>query len=87
MGSRASREQEARSRVAMNKLSDRLAGLALSAAWLAMTVAASSQELVVGEPAPEFELMASDGREYSLTAFRGKQPVAIAFFPMAFTGG
>ena len=71
----------------MNKLIDRVAGLALSATWLAMTVSATAQELVVGALAPEFELMASDGREYSLTAFRGKQPVAIAFFPMAFTGG
>ena len=71
----------------MNKLITRVIGMALSAAWLGMTIPATAQELVVGTPAPEFELMASDGQQYSLSAFRGKQPVAIAFFPMAFTGG
>ena len=40
-----------------------------------------------GQPAPDFELQASDGATYTLAEFRGKQSVVIAFFPKAFTGG
>ncbi len=41
----------------------------------------------VGEDAPDFTLQASDGKEYSLSQFKGKQPVVIAWFPKAFTRG
>jgi len=41
----------------------------------------------VGDPAPDFRLQASDGKEYTLSEFKGKRPVVIAFFPKAFTGG
>ena len=41
----------------------------------------------VGDPAPDFKLQASDGKEYSLSQFTGKQGVVIAWFPKAFTGG
>ena len=41
----------------------------------------------VGDLAPDFTLTGSDGNTYSLSQFRGKQPVVIAFFPKAFTGG
>lgn len=41
----------------------------------------------VGEPAPEFELSASDGNRYALADFRDRKGVVIAFFPKAFTGG
>ncbi len=41
----------------------------------------------VGDPAPDFSLQASDGNTYRLSGFRGRQPVVIAFFPKAFTGG
>ena len=40
-----------------------------------------------GEKAPEFKLKGSDGKEYSLKQFAGKQAVVIAWFPKAFTGG
>jgi peroxiredoxin Q/BCP len=40
-----------------------------------------------GEKAPEFKLKGSDGKEYSLQQFAGKQAVVIAWFPKAFTGG
>jgi peroxiredoxin Q/BCP len=40
-----------------------------------------------GDPAPDFTLHASDGREYTLSAFRGHKSVVIAWFPKAFTGG
>ena len=44
-------------------------------------------ELEVGDPAPDFELPASDGKTYSLAQFRGKQAVVIAWFPRAYTSG
>jgi peroxiredoxin Q/BCP len=40
-----------------------------------------------GDLAPDFTLPASDGATYSLADFRGRQPVVIAWFPKAFTGG
>jgi cytochrome oxidase Cu insertion factor (SCO1/SenC/PrrC family) len=39
-----------------------------------------------GDPAPDFSLTGSDGRTYRLNDLRG-QPVVIAWFPKAFTGG
>ena len=44
-------------------------------------------ELKVGDAAPDFALKGSDGKTYRLSDFRGKQPVVIAWFPRAFTGG
>lgn len=41
----------------------------------------------VGDQAPDFRLIGSDGNYYTLGQFKGKQPVVIAFFPKAFTGG
>lgn len=41
----------------------------------------------VGDPAPAFTLEASDGKTYSLSEFKGRQPVVIAWFPKAFTSG
>jgi len=43
--------------------------------------------LEVGEPAPDFTLQASDGKSYTLSDFKGKQAVAIAWYPKAFTKG
>jgi peroxiredoxin Q/BCP len=40
-----------------------------------------------GDPAPDFTLPASDGREYTLSSFLGRKYVVIAWFPKAFTGG
>jgi thioredoxin-dependent peroxiredoxin len=47
----------------------------------------TDMELKVGDPAPEFRLQASDGKTYSLSNFKGRQPVVIAWFPKAFTSG
>ncbi len=44
-------------------------------------------ELKVGDKAPDFQLVGSDGKTYSLSDYRGKQPVVLAWFPKAFTGG
>lgn len=46
-----------------------------------------AQELKVGDMAPDFKLQASDGKTYTLSSFRGKQSVVIAWFPKAFTQG
>jgi peroxiredoxin Q/BCP len=54
---------------------------------MAIAMSATAQDLKVGAPAPDFELAGSDGQKYSLSAFKGKQAVALAFFPEAFTGG
>lgn len=43
--------------------------------------------LEVGDPAPDFSLPATDGKTYSLSQFRGKQAVVLAWFPKAFTRG
>lgn len=50
-------------------------------------VSAQAEELKVGDPAPDFTLQASDGNSYSLSQFRGKQAVVIAWFPKAYTSG
>jgi peroxiredoxin Q/BCP len=59
------------------------------AAWLSNgTVSTQAAEaLKVGDPAPNFELKASDGKTYKLSDFKGKKPVVIAWFPRAFTPG
>jgi peroxiredoxin Q/BCP len=41
----------------------------------------------VGDPAPAFSLVGSDGKTYRLADFQGKRGVVIAWFPKAFTGG
>ncbi len=43
--------------------------------------------LKVGDAAPDFTLKATDGSEVTLSSFRGKNTVVLAFFPAAFTGG
>jgi peroxiredoxin len=44
------------------------------------------RDLRPGDPAPDFTLHGSDGRIYRLNDLNG-QPVVIAWFPKAFTGG
>jgi len=41
--------------------------------------------LIPGTPAPDFKLKNYDGTEVSLSQFRGKKNVLLAFFPFAFT--
>jgi peroxiredoxin len=43
--------------------------------------------LKVGDMAPDFTLPSTAGGSVTLSSFRGKQPVVLAFFPAAFTGG
>ena len=85
----------------MKKASYRLAAMSLAAA-LAMSmvsVPAFSQSkkaagpppsLKVGDEAPEFKMQYFDGQDLknvSLSDYRGKKNVVLAFYVFAFTGG
>ena len=48
---------------------------------------AAGGEIGVGDAAPAFELMGSDGQRHSLAQHRGTRGVVIAWFPKAFTSG
>lgn len=60
-----------------------VAGLAV----LATVGANAADDLKVGDEAPDFELMGSDGKTYKLSDFKGKKAVIVAWYPKAFTGG
>ena len=47
----------------------------------------TARALEVGEMAPDFSLPGSDGKEYSLSTYRGRQTVVLAWFAKAFTEG
>ena len=68
------------------RLATPLAILSLLAATTAATTATAA-ELKVGDMAPDFKLQASDGKTYTLSEFKGKKAVVLAWFPKAFTSG
>lgn len=43
--------------------------------------------LKVGQPAPDFILTDTEGKEVKLSDFKGKKNVVLAFYVLAFTGG
>ena len=43
--------------------------------------------LKIGDVAPNFTLGSTKGGKVTLADYKGKQPVVVAFFPAAFTGG
>lgn len=55
--------------------------------FLLLVAAVPAMAQQVGEPAPEFSLQASDGKTYTLSDFKDKQAVVIAWYPKAFTKG
>jgi len=61
--------------------------------WLACAFAPAAAQtppqthLKLGDPAPDFTLPSIAGKPVTLSDYRGKQPVVLAFFPAAFTGG
>ena len=57
--------------------------------FLAMFLSVSSLgvALEVGDKAPDFSLEGTDGNTYTLSQFKGKEAVVIAWFPKAFTRG
>lgn len=50
-------------------------------------MAAGKKKLEIGDPAPPFVLVGSDGKTYDSSDLFGKRAVVIAWFPKAFTGG
>ena len=58
---------------------------ALGLALISQT--AGADELKVGDKAPEFSMVGSDGKTYKLADFKGKKAVVVAWYPKAFTGG
>ncbi len=61
--------------------------LALALAAMAAGAAGGTKAPDTGDMAPAFTLPGSDGKTYSLSDYRGKEAVVIAWFPKAFTGG
>jgi peroxiredoxin Q/BCP len=61
-------------------------GLA-SFGWLLASSGGALAAPGVGDPAPDFSLMGSDGRLHSLSEYRGRKAVVLAWFPKAFTPG
>jgi peroxiredoxin Q/BCP len=62
--------------------------IALMASALTPSAATLRQaQLKVGDQAPPFSLVGSDGRTYRLADYRGKQVVVLAWFAKAFTSG
>jgi hypothetical protein len=49
------------------------------------TTAPTARVLEVGDLAPDFSLPGSDGKQYSLSSYRGRQAVVLAWFTKAFT--
>ena len=41
----------------------------------------------VGDRAPDWTLLGTDGQTYQLSNFKGKQGVVVAWYPAALTGG
>ncbi len=58
-----------------------LSGVAAASAGSAVAA------LSMGEEAPDFTLPGTDGKNTTLSSFRGRNNVVLAFFPKAFTGG
>jgi mycoredoxin-dependent peroxiredoxin len=42
--------------------------------------------LIIGDQAPDFELLNQHGESVRLSDFRGKKPVVIVFYPLSFSG-
>ena len=48
---------------------------------------APSRVLADGDQAPDFSLPGTDGKQYSLVSYRGRQAVVLAWFTRAFSEG
>ena len=63
------------------------AGAIAAAALMGQGMQPPKTHLKVGDMAPDFTLNATTGGKVTLSDFRGKNVVVLAFFPAAFTGG
>lgn len=57
------------------------------AAALSAQQAPPRTHLKPGDMAPDFTLPSTGGKPVTLSEFRGRKTVVLAFFPAAFTGG
>src|SRR5262245_53210496 len=71
----------------MKRLTLAMAGSVFFANLFAQAVQPPKTHLKVGDTAPDFSLNATTGGKVTLSEFRGKSNVVLAFFPAAFTGG
>jgi peroxiredoxin len=71
----------------MRKLSYVLAGALVSINLFAQGMQPPKTPLKEGDMAPDFTLNVATGGKVTLSEFRGKFNVVLAFFPAAFTGG
>ena len=65
----------------------RLFTAALLATSMMFTSGVAQAEVSVGDEAPDFKMVGSDGKTYTNADFKGKKAVVIAWYPKAFTGG
>ncbi len=65
----------------------RIAMMGLGVLLVSIAAGAAAADLQVGDQAPAFSMVGSDGNTYTLDQFRGKSAVVLAWFPKAFTGG
>lgn len=56
-----------------------IAGLAVLAAFLIAACGTGADGLQVGDPAPDFELVSSDGETVALSDYEGEQPILLYF--------
>ena len=71
-----------------------LTGLCTAALLLGAALAVPAQKpaiahtsLKVGDKAPDFTMKSTNWKDVSLSDFRGKKNVVLAFYVLAFTGG
>jgi len=69
------------------KVSYILAGALVCVNLFAQGMQPPKTQLKEGDMAPDFTLTATTGGKVTLSEFRGKFNVVLAFFPAAFTGG
>jgi peroxiredoxin Q/BCP len=60
--------------------------LLAAAGYLAALLPASAADLKVGDPAPDFTMVGTDGKTHKLSDMKGKA-VVVAWYPRAFTVG
>ncbi len=65
----------------------RFAMMGVGVLLVSIAAGAAATELQIGDQAPAFSMVGSDGKTYTLDQFKGKSAVVIAWFPKAFTGG
>jgi len=69
------------------RLSWALGGACLAASLFGQGLQPPHTSLKVGDTAPNFTLPSTAGGSVTLSEYRGKANVVLAFFPAAFTGG